>query len=101
MNAEDRERILAQQKERVRLGNEFEKWKQHECTQLFLEKLQKRAEDSRESLTEVGPTDTTRIMELQSDVKAFKGAIAEIHAAIQDRQNALHEIHQLDNMPVD
>lgn len=85
--------------EAARMGVYFEALKDNPALQVLLRRLQKRAEEAREELTEVSPDDTGRIRDLQSKVWMFKSLVKEIDAFIVEghvceaelREGAEHE----------
>lgn len=68
--------------EAARMGVYFEALKDNPALQVLLRRLQKRAEEAREELTEAAPEDAVRIRELQSSVKMFKTLVSEIDSFI-------------------
>jgi len=71
-----------QKYEIARLGVYFEALKENPATQVLLRRLQQRAEEAREKLTEIDSEDPKAIREAQQEVKMFKALVSEIDSFI-------------------
>jgi hypothetical protein len=96
----DRDRHKSDLEEKIRLGNEFGDWYQHECTQLVLEYLQQRAEKAVHELTTIDPNDGQKISAAQNENKMFHELRNIVAAFRTDGQNAVETLHQIEkNIP--